>query len=62
MFAAFLFHVDGVPEDIVVETLDEIVLDGGGFRGAVKSPHCQQAPRPFVASDVVPACLVIFLM
>jgi len=39
MLRHFYFTVDGVPEDIVVETLDEIVLDGGAqVRVQLKAP------------------------
>jgi len=48
----FYFMVDGVPEDIVVETLDEIVLDGGA-QGAVKSTIASKRPRPSSPGDVV---------
>jgi pyruvate carboxylase subunit B len=48
----FYFTVDGVPEDIVVETLDEIVLDGGA-QGAVKSTIASKRPRPSSLGDVV---------
>ncbi|AEJ00502.1 oxaloacetate decarboxylase alpha subunit [Nitrosomonas sp. Is79A3] len=48
----FYFMVDGVPEEIVVETLDEIVL-GGGTQGAVKSTIASKRPRPSAEGDVV---------
>lgn len=48
----FYFMVDGVPEEIVVETLDEIVL-GGGTQGAVKSTIASKHPRPSAEGDVV---------
>ncbi|MGZ8227889.1 MAG: sodium-extruding oxaloacetate decarboxylase subunit alpha [Methylococcaceae bacterium] len=48
----FYFTVDGIPEDIVVETLDEIVL-GGGAQGAVKSAIASKRPRPSSPGDVV---------
>ncbi|MGZ8232769.1 sodium-extruding oxaloacetate decarboxylase subunit alpha [Methylobacter tundripaludum] len=48
----FYFTVDGIPEDIVVETLDEIVL-GGGAQGAVKSAIARKRPRPSSPGDVV---------
>lgn len=48
----FYFMVDGVPEEIVVETLDEIVLDGG-TQGAVKSTIASKRPRPSAKGDVV---------
>ncbi len=48
----FYFTVDGIPEDIVVETLDEIVLEGGAH-GAVKSAIASKRPRPSTPGDVV---------
>jgi len=48
----FYFTVDGIPEDIVVETLDEIVLEGGAH-GAVKSTIASKRPRPSAPGDVV---------
>ncbi|MDP3332058.1 MAG: sodium-extruding oxaloacetate decarboxylase subunit alpha [Methylococcaceae bacterium] len=48
----FYFMVDGVPEDIVVETLDEIVLDGG-TQGAVKSTISSKRAKPSAEGDVV---------
>jgi pyruvate carboxylase subunit B len=48
----FYFMVDGVPEDIVVETLDEIVLDGG-TQGAVKSAIASKRAKPSAEGDVV---------
>ena len=48
----FYFMVDGVPEEIVVETLDEIVLDGG-TQGAVKSTIASKRPRPSAEGDVI---------
>jgi len=48
----FYFTVDGIPEDIVVETLDEIVLEGGAH-GAVKSAIASKRPRPSGPGDVV---------
>ncbi len=47
----FYFMVDGVPEEIVVETLDEIVLDGG-THGAVKSTISSKRRRPSSEGDV----------
>ncbi|MFI3155970.1 MAG: biotin/lipoyl-containing protein, partial [Methylococcaceae bacterium] len=41
-----------VPEDIVVETLDEIVLDGG-TQGAVKSAISRKRAKPSAEGDVV---------
>jgi pyruvate carboxylase subunit B len=48
----FYFMVDGVPEDIVVETLDEIVLEGG-TQGAVKSAISRKRAKPSAEGDVV---------
>lgn len=48
----FYFMVDGVPEEIVVETLDEIVLDGG-TQGAVKSAISSKRAKPSAEGDVV---------
>ncbi|MEE7627915.1 sodium-extruding oxaloacetate decarboxylase subunit alpha [Methylobacter sp. Wu8] len=47
----FYFMVDGVPEEIVVETLDEIVLDGG-TQGAVKSAISSKRAKPSAEGDV----------
>jgi pyruvate carboxylase subunit B len=52
MLRHFYFTVDGVPEEIVVETLDEIVLDGGA-QGAVTSTIARKRPRPSSSGDVV---------
>ena len=52
MLRHFYFMVDGVPEEIVVETLDEIVLDGG-TQGAVKSNIASKRRRPTEEGDVV---------
>ncbi|MGR8941138.1 MAG: biotin/lipoyl-containing protein, partial [Gammaproteobacteria bacterium] len=51
MLRHFYFMVDGVPEEIVVETLDEIVLDGG-MQGAVKSNIASKRRRPSEPGDV----------
>lgn len=48
----FYFMVDGMPEEIVVETLDEIVLDGG-TQGAVKSTIASKRRSPANEGDVV---------
>lgn len=48
----FYFMVDGMPEEIVVETLDEIVLDGG-TQGAVKSTIGSKRRSPTAEGDVV---------
>lgn len=47
----FYFMVDGVPEEIVVETLDEIVLDGG-TQGAIKSTISSKRRSPSSEGDV----------
>jgi pyruvate carboxylase subunit B len=52
MLRHFYFMVDGVPEEIVVETLDEIVLDGG-TQGAVKSTISSKRRKPTASGDVV---------
>ena len=41
----FYFMVDGVPEEIVVETLDEMVLEGG-IQGAVKNKISSKRAKP----------------
>ena len=51
MLRHFYFMVDGVPEEIVVETLDEIVLDGG-TTGAVKSNIASKRRRPTEPGDI----------
>ncbi|MEQ1545912.1 sodium-extruding oxaloacetate decarboxylase subunit alpha [Methyloglobulus sp.] len=48
----FYFMVDGVPEEIVVETLDEIVLEGG-TQGAVKGTISSKRRKPTAPGDVV---------
>ena len=52
MLRHFYFMVDGVPEEIVVETLDEIVLEGG-TQGAVKTTIASKRRKPSVPGDVV---------
>ncbi len=52
MLRHFYFMVDGVPEEIVVETLDEIVLDGG-TQGAVKSTIASKRRKRAAPGDVV---------
>ncbi len=49
----FYFTVDGVPEEIIVETLDEIVLDGGAA-GAVKSAIASKRPVATEPGHVTP--------
>jgi pyruvate carboxylase subunit B len=51
MLRHFYFMVDGVPEEIVVETLDEIVLEGG-TQGAVQSNIASKRRRPTEPGDV----------
>jgi pyruvate carboxylase subunit B len=51
MLRHFYFMVDGVPEEIVVETLDEIVLEGGTL-GAVQSNISPKRRRPTAEGDV----------
>ena len=48
----FYFMVDGIPEEILVETLDEIVLDGG-TQGPVKSAIASKRRSPTEKGDVV---------
>jgi len=52
MLRHFYFMVDGVPEEIVVETLDEIVLEGG-TQGAVKGTISSKRRKPASPGDVV---------
>ena len=40
----FYFTVDGVPEEVMVETLDQVVLEGGA-QGAVKKEIAGKRPR-----------------
>ncbi len=47
----FYFTVDGIPEEVRVETLSEIVLEGGA-QGAVKSSIAGKRPRPQGRGDV----------
>ncbi|BAN69264.1 sodium-extruding oxaloacetate decarboxylase subunit alpha [endosymbiont of unidentified scaly snail isolate Monju] len=47
----FYFTVDGIPEEVRVETLSEIVLEGGA-QGAVKSSIVGKRPRPQGRGDV----------
>lgn len=41
----FYFAVDGVPEEVLIETLDQVVLDGGA-KGAVKESIAGKRPIP----------------
>jgi len=47
----FYFTVDGVPEEVLIETLDELVL-GGGAEGAVKQAIAGKRPLPSEEGDV----------
>ena len=47
----FYLDIDGVPEEVVVETLDEIVLTGG-TEGAVKKAIAGKRPRPSAPGHV----------
>jgi len=47
----FYFTVDGVPEEVLIETLDEVVLDGGAH-GAVKESIAGRRPRPSAEGHV----------
>ncbi len=48
----FYLTLDGVPEEVVVETLDEIVLTGGA-QGAVKKAIAGKRPKPTQEGHVV---------
>ena len=47
----FYLDIDGVPEEVVVETLDEIVLTGG-TEGAVKKAIGSKRPKPSAPGHV----------
>ncbi|MCU7812204.1 MAG: biotin/lipoyl-binding protein [Candidatus Thiodiazotropha sp. (ex Notomyrtea botanica)] len=47
----FYLTVDGVPEEAVVETLDEIMLTGGA-EGAIKKGDCQPTPKATKEGDI----------
>ncbi|PLY14648.1 MAG: oxaloacetate decarboxylase subunit alpha [Sedimenticola sp.] len=47
----FYFSVDGVPEEVLIETLDEVVL-AGGTEGAVKSSIAGRRPKPSAEGHV----------
>ena len=47
----FYFSVDGIPEELLIETLDELVLDGGA-KGAVKETIAGKRPAPGQEGDV----------
>jgi pyruvate carboxylase subunit B len=48
----FYLDIDGVPEEVLVETLDEIVLTGG-TEGAVKRAIVGKRPKPSAPGHVV---------
>jgi pyruvate carboxylase subunit B len=47
----FYLNIDGVPEEVLVETLDEIVLTGGA-EGAVKKAIVGKRPKPSAPGHV----------
>lgn len=47
----FYFTIDGVPEEVVVETLDQIVLEGGA-KGALKASISGKRPKPTAEGHV----------
>ncbi|MBF0255513.1 MAG: sodium-extruding oxaloacetate decarboxylase subunit alpha [Gammaproteobacteria bacterium] len=47
----FYLAIDGVPEEVVVETLDQIVLEGGA-KGAVAQAISGKRPKPSKEGDV----------
>jgi pyruvate carboxylase subunit B len=47
----FYLDIDGMPEEVVVETVDQIVLTGGA-QGAVKKAIAGKRPRPSKEGDV----------
>jgi pyruvate carboxylase subunit B len=47
----FYMDIDGIPESVVLETLDEVVLTGG-TEGAVKKAIAGKRPRPTKEGDV----------
>lgn len=47
----FYLAVDGIPEEVVVETLDELVLEGGA-KGAVGQAIDGKRPKPTAEGDV----------
>ncbi|MEW8029173.1 MAG: sodium-extruding oxaloacetate decarboxylase subunit alpha [Candidatus Thiodiazotropha sp.] len=47
----FYFTVDGVPEEVLIETLNEVVLDGGA-EGAVKGSIAGKRPTPSAEGHV----------
>jgi pyruvate carboxylase subunit B len=47
----FYFSVDGVPTEVLIQTLDEAVLEGGA-KGGVKDAIAGKRPRPAAEGDV----------
>ena len=47
----FYFTVDGVPTEVLIQTLDEAVLEGGA-KGAVKDTIAGRRPRPVKDGDI----------
>lgn len=47
----FYFTVDGVPEEVLIETLSEVVLDGGA-EGGVKKSIAGRRPKPSAEGHV----------
>lgn len=47
----FYFTVDGVPEEVLIETLSQVVLDGGA-QGAVKDSIAGKRPKPVAEGQV----------
>jgi pyruvate carboxylase subunit B len=47
----FYMDIDGIPEEVVLETLDEIVLTGGA-EGAVKQAIARKRPIPSKEGDI----------
>ena len=47
----FYFNVDGMPEEVLIESLDEVVL-AGGTEGAVKESIAGARPKPSGEGDV----------
>ena len=47
----FYFSVDGIPEEVLIETLDELVLEGG-TTGAVRETIAGKRPAPSHEGDV----------
>ncbi|MGD8911463.1 MAG: sodium-extruding oxaloacetate decarboxylase subunit alpha [Candidatus Thiodiazotropha sp.] len=47
----FYFTVDGVPEEVLIETLSQVVLDGGAH-GAVKESISGKRPKPIEEGQI----------